>query len=60
MTEFQRLVLRALGSLLYCVVWNENPVLIRQGVEERKKLLVELREAAIRGNSPTPEGKGGW
>lgn len=46
MTEFQKLVLRALAALLYCLVWRDNPTLLRQGADARKKLIDELRDAA--------------
>lgn len=50
MTEFQRLVLRALGALLYCAVWRDHPVFIRQGEDARKRLIDELRDAVHRPN----------
>lgn len=46
MTVFQRLVLRALGAILYCLVWKDKTVFLRQGDEARKKLIEELRDAA--------------
>lgn len=46
MNEFQRLVLRALGALLYCAVWRDHPVFSRQGRDARLRLIDELRNAS--------------
>ena len=45
MTTFERLVLRALGALLYLAVFRDDPIMRRQGHVAREKMIDELRDA---------------
>ena len=43
-TKFQNLVLRALGAILYQLMYKDNELMARQGHDARKNLIKELRD----------------
>lgn len=48
MSRYQRLVLRALGAILYCVVYQDSGLRRLQGHEARERLIAEIRDEVHR------------